>query len=248
MSRKLLREADDVTFDQFQDLAFDTTLFWPLVALPRHRRDLERLQKEDTELVERVRPYLEHLLDWDCRVTDSSTQATLCITWFEEMFGMGYPAHTMHARYQLDRSAQLTGLLTAAESLQRLHGNWQVPWGEVHRIQRVTKKPDVKSAAVSFNGFLPSVPCSGAPGPLGIIYTAVRVCSAAAGLGLAGAIRGRALAGGDAGPANWVVLGETSGRGRMDRTHQRHGARVKTVLVYLLVKHAALRLRAGDGG
>ena len=42
--------------------------------------------------------------------------------------------------------------------------------------------------------------------------------------------------------ANWTVLGATSGRGRMDRTHQRHGAQVKTVLVYPLVKNARRRL------
>ena len=42
--------------------------------------------------------------------------------------------------------------------------------------------------------------------------------------------------------ANFIVLGETSGRGRMDRTHQRHGARVKTVLVYPLIKNARRRL------
>jgi hypothetical protein len=45
--------------------------------------------------------------------------------------------------------------------------------------------------------------------------------------------------------ANWTVLGDTSGRGRMDRAHQRHGARVKTVLVYPLVKNALRRLRKG---
>ena len=46
--------------------------------------------------------------------------------------------------------------------------------------------------------------------------------------------------------SNWILLGETSGRGRMDRTHQRHGAEVKTVMVYPLVKDALRRLR--DGG
>jgi hypothetical protein len=46
--------------------------------------------------------------------------------------------------------------------------------------------------------------------------------------------------------ANFIVLGQTSGRGRMDRAHQRHGAKVKTVLVYPLVKNAVRRLR--DGG
>lgn len=45
--------------------------------------------------------------------------------------------------------------------------------------------------------------------------------------------------------ANWIVLGNTSGRGRMDRAHQRHGAQVKTVLAYPLVKNALRRLREG---
>jgi len=45
--------------------------------------------------------------------------------------------------------------------------------------------------------------------------------------------------------ANWNVLGETSGRGRMDSTHQRHGAQVKTVLVYPLVKNATGLLKNG---
>ena len=45
--------------------------------------------------------------------------------------------------------------------------------------------------------------------------------------------------------ANWIELGETSGRGRMDRENKRHGARVKTILVYPLVKNAARRLRDG---
>jgi len=46
--------------------------------------------------------------------------------------------------------------------------------------------------------------------------------------------------------ANFIVLGETSGRGRMDRNHRRHGAQIKTVLVYPLVKDGMGRLR--DGG
>lgn len=43
--------------------------------------------------------------------------------------------------------------------------------------------------------------------------------------------------------ANWMRLGETSGRGRQDREHLRHGAAPKTVLVYPLVKDARRRLR-----
>lgn len=48
--------------------------------------------------------------------------------------------------------------------------------------------------------------------------------------------------------ANWIVVGQTSGRGRMDRTHARHGAQVKTLLVYPLVKDVVRRLQGGQGG
>ena len=43
--------------------------------------------------------------------------------------------------------------------------------------------------------------------------------------------------------ANWLVLGETSGRGRMDRHHRHEGEAPKTVLVYPLLRDAARRLR-----
>lgn len=43
--------------------------------------------------------------------------------------------------------------------------------------------------------------------------------------------------------ANWVPLGVTAGRGRMDRQHRRHGAAPKQVWVYPLAPDAARRLR-----
>ena len=43
--------------------------------------------------------------------------------------------------------------------------------------------------------------------------------------------------------ANWVALGATSGRGRMDRHGRRGGEAPKTVLVYPLVRDAQRRLR-----
>ena len=45
--------------------------------------------------------------------------------------------------------------------------------------------------------------------------------------------------------ANWIEVGETAGRGRMDRAHARHGASPKKVLLYPLVRDAARRLRVG---
>jgi hypothetical protein len=47
--------------------------------------------------------------------------------------------------------------------------------------------------------------------------------------------------------ANWLDLGVTTGRGRMDRDHQRHGQAPKRILVYPLVPEAAQRLRGSPG-
>ena len=47
--------------------------------------------------------------------------------------------------------------------------------------------------------------------------------------------------------ANWLELGTTSGRGRMDRTHQRHGEAPKTVFVYPLIGDVRRRLQQADG-
>ena len=46
--------------------------------------------------------------------------------------------------------------------------------------------------------------------------------------------------------SNWTELGKTTGRGRMDRANERHGAQVKTILVYPLVKNAVHQLKEGD--
>ena len=44
--------------------------------------------------------------------------------------------------------------------------------------------------------------------------------------------------------ANWIALGQTTGRGRMDRGHATHGAAVKDLYVYPLCRHVQQRLRS----
>lgn len=47
--------------------------------------------------------------------------------------------------------------------------------------------------------------------------------------------------------ANWVEIGQTSGRGRQDRQHRLHGAQPKRVFVYRLRRDAQARLRGESG-
>jgi hypothetical protein len=45
--------------------------------------------------------------------------------------------------------------------------------------------------------------------------------------------------------ANWIYVGQTTGRGRMDREHKAHGQAIKDIYVYPLVRDAKQRLRSG---
>jgi len=42
--------------------------------------------------------------------------------------------------------------------------------------------------------------------------------------------------------ANWINVGQTVGRGRMDRQHRNHGQAIKDIYLYPLVRHANARL------
>lgn len=171
MSRLLLGRATGLTFDQLQDLAYDTSLYWPMTEIPKLKDDFIRLRSSDPALAAEVEPYFVHLGDWDFKSTLESTQTTLCLAWYEELYGFGYPAETLKAEYAMDRLTWFAALGKAAKKLKSLHGDARHPWGKVHRLQRIADQPDIQHAGMSFNGGVESLPLAGAPGPLGIIFT-----------------------------------------------------------------------------
>jgi acyl-homoserine lactone acylase PvdQ len=65
--------------------------------------------------------------------------------------------------------AHFKALVTAAEKLKKFYGNWQVKWGDVHRLQRHSDVADL--AKVPFSDSLPSLPTAGIPGSLGAAFT-----------------------------------------------------------------------------
>jgi acyl-homoserine-lactone acylase len=169
MSRLLLRNAKDVTFEDWQELSFDTTIYWALTELPRYQLELARLRETDAKLANRVEPYLAHLLDWDCKGTIDSTQATLCIAWYEELYGFGYPAETLKPQYVSNVAEQFSALVSAAKKLQGNYGDWKVPYGQINRLQRHADVSDFY--AIPFSDKLPSLPSAGMPGPPGVVFT-----------------------------------------------------------------------------
>ncbi len=169
VSRMLLREARDVTFDRWQELSFDTTIYWAVTELPRYRAELAKLRQTNPELAAQVEPYLEHLLNWDCKGTIESTQATLCIAWYEELYGFGYPAETLKRQFVNNVPEQFKALVSAAQKLEGLFLDWKVPYGKVNRFQRHADVSDFFK--IPFSDSQPSLPSAGLPGPPGVVFT-----------------------------------------------------------------------------
>jgi len=169
ISRQLLREMHDLTFDELRVAAFDTTNYWAQTELPLYARMLDELKRTDPALAAQAAPYLDHLLAWDCRTTVDSTAATLCVAWYEEMYGTTYPGEQLKRQFVDDVPLRFKALVRAATSLHSAYGDWRVAWGDIHRIQR---RPDVADLLnVPFDDELPSLPSLGSHGPMGMIFT-----------------------------------------------------------------------------
>jgi acyl-homoserine lactone acylase PvdQ len=168
-SLEILRGMQNTTFDQWQRAAFDTEAYWARQELPKYASDLEKLTASDPQAAEKVRPYLEHLLAWDGRITAESTAATLCQAWYELLYGPEYPGETMRPAFRDNRARQLAALVRAGENLAELHGDWKTPYGEVFRLQRVSRVADLIDAR--FSDARKSLTSVGGHGPMGVVFT-----------------------------------------------------------------------------
>jgi acyl-homoserine lactone acylase PvdQ len=169
ISRQLLGEMKAVTFEDVERAAFDTTVYWAQERLPEYRRRFESLKKDDPALAAKVQPYLEHLLAWDGRITAESTAATLCEAWYEELYGIDYPAETLLPAYVADPNKEFEALVKVAEHLQVRHGDWRVAWGDLFRLQRPMQMIDLMG--LPFDDHAASLASIGGPGPMGVVFT-----------------------------------------------------------------------------
>jgi len=168
-ARHLLRSTNDITFEDFQQIAYDTTLYWAMTEIPAYANHLLRLQKTNPELANEVQPYFDHLTDWDYKSTIESTQATLTVQWYEVLYGRGYPVETLKPEFVADIPARFSALIKAAEQLRELYGDWKVPYGQIHRIQRHAEHSRLET--IPFDDRQPSLPLAGVRGPLGVAFT-----------------------------------------------------------------------------
>ena len=131
-----------------------------MTVMPELKYEFAKLEKDNPELAEQLRPYVEHLTKWDLQAGIDSTEASLCYAWYLELHTSGdLGADTkMQPKYMLmlvlDWSAE-----PAAQKMKFLFGDWKVPWGSAARLQRIINVRD----RADFSGFSMDKPSSPVP-------------------------------------------------------------------------------------
>lgn len=167
VSRMLLRKMRGVTLDDWCQAGFDTTMHWPLTVLPEYQRGLEDLRRRNPTLAAKVTPYFEHLFQWDCRGSLASTQATLCYSWYVELYEPKQFGR-LKPKYMDSVDARYEAIIPAANRLKLFFGDWKVPWGDACRMQRLAEV--AVEADLNFSMKKPSLPSPGIPGSLGAVF------------------------------------------------------------------------------
>jgi len=155
ISRRILSSKDKFTFDEWARAAFDTTVIEAEMFVPALIDEWEKLKQVDATRAEKLSGAVAELRSWNRVSTVDSKAMTLFAFSFERASRIRDTAPWPRIR----------ALEAVIANLERDWTTWQVPWGEINRLQRVHT-----SGLEPFSDTRPSLPVPGAAGPLGIIF------------------------------------------------------------------------------
>jgi len=164
----------------------------------------EQLRRRDSQQAETLAPLIEALRQWDGASRVDSVAMTLFALWFERGYGFldRYAEVSDGSIFQMATEAAnaLEALETVKAELERQWETWRVPWGEINRLQRRHWSGDEP-----FEDALPSLPVSGGPRQLGIVFS-FRTKTPSASQGEAGSLAANRLRYGIAGNSYVAVV------------------------------------------
>ncbi len=155
-SRRVLRQLNDITLDDFARAVLNTRLIAADEWLDGLFAAFEELQRRDGAAAAKLAQPIAALRRWNREATKASVGTTLFVLWA----GSVNPGRTTDTERWLD------ALTEVVEELESDWGTWEVPWGNINRIQR----PDA-AGLLPFDDSLRSLPVDGAPGWLGSVFT-----------------------------------------------------------------------------
>ena len=173
---RVLSKPNTYNLDKVIAAGYDKYLSAFELMLPALIQAFEKNTKSTDALhIELLEPILL-LKNWDYYINEQSAAATLAIEWAERISPSISSKKTADV-YNMDRVEKTKlYLLTATPNeliqafaltvrdLQKKHGSWKMPWGEVNRYQRLSNDIDIK-----FDDTKPSIPIGFASATWGML-------------------------------------------------------------------------------
>lgn len=154
ISRRILYNQEKFTFEEWARAAFDTTVIEAETEIPKLAERYEALRQSDAPRAANLARAIAELREWDHIGTIRSVSMTIFTLW--------YWKQARDAKAKADPIGNLEDVL---KDLQEKFGTWEVPWGEVNRIERAQS-----GGEEPFSDAKPSFPVAGGPGPEGIVF------------------------------------------------------------------------------
>ena len=152
MSRILLGGDAKLSFRDLERLSWDTRVLEADVTIPALAQEVAA-RDLPASLRKRAQRALRMLSRWNRRAEIDSPATSLYFYW-------------RHAQRQLGQQDPVDAFNYALDYMQDTYGGWDVPWGEINRVQR-----SHTSGAAGFDDEAESLPVAGGPGnPFGTIF------------------------------------------------------------------------------
>ncbi|MBK8517309.1 MAG: penicillin acylase family protein [Saprospiraceae bacterium] len=147
---RVLDEQRGYTIEKVIKAGYDTRLAAFDILIPALVQAFEKSINYNDSLYAYLIGPISVLKNWDTRSGVSSVATTLAIEWAQKILpsinrtkvqnGMDDDIVTKTKEYASSTSSKklLEHLLTTIHDLEKNHGRWQVPWGEINRIQRIS--------------------------------------------------------------------------------------------------------------
>ena len=140
-SVRLLETATDMTVDRLIDLAYDPALPAFEVLIPSLVSAYDESNRNTN-----LSPAIAVLRDWNYQTSTDSTAMSLAHVYGMEILqGAKRPRERMsrmelitHMANEATNAEQLSFFAAAVDRMKSDYGDWNVPWGEINRFQRLT--------------------------------------------------------------------------------------------------------------
>ena len=159
ISRRMLAEKARWTFEEWTRAAFDTRVMMADSVLPGMIEEARRAGAEPDDRAARRRAALDALRGWNHRSDTASVPMTVFTFWRAS-------ERIVRRSGTPDADVRRVSLDAALDTLEGRFGKWNVPWGEINRLQRTDE-----SRAEPFSDDRPSVAVPGVSGADGAVFT-----------------------------------------------------------------------------